>query len=92
MKVKSILFDSVFEKKFQKYKDKLTEKQKNILRDKLKIFKENIFDNSLKTHKLSWNLKDYYSFRIDYKNRLKFKNLWNWNVCFYDIWGHDKVY
>lgn len=92
MKVKNILFDSAFEKKFQKYKDRLTTKQKEILKEKLTIFKNDIFDESLKTHKLSWNLKDYYSFRISYKDRLKFKLQWNWEVFFYDIWDHDEVY
>jgi hypothetical protein len=53
MKVRSILFDSRFEKLFQKYKEKLTQKQKDSLKEKLTIFKENIFDESLKTHKLS---------------------------------------
>jgi hypothetical protein len=53
MKVKNILFDSAFEKKFQKYKDRLTTKQKEILKEKLTIFKNDIFDESLKTHKLS---------------------------------------
>lgn len=92
MKVISILFDSAFEKKFQKYKDKLTVKQKELLKEKILIFKDDIFDDRLKTHKLNWNLKDYYSFRISYKDRLKFKLLWNWNVFFYDVWDHDDIY
>lgn len=92
MKVNNILFDSSFEKKFKKYKERLTSKQKELLKQKLIIFKNDIFDNSLKTHKLSWNFHDYYSFRITYKDRLKFKLLWNWDVFFYDIWSHDEVY
>ena len=53
MKVKNILFDDVFEKNFEKYKSKLNQKQKDNLKIKLLIFKENIFDDRLKTHKLS---------------------------------------
>lgn len=75
MKVTNILFDNSFEKKFSKYKERLNEKEKENLKYKLSLFKENIFDEKLKTHKLSWRLKDYYSFRINYKDRLKFKLL-----------------
>jgi mRNA-degrading endonuclease RelE of RelBE toxin-antitoxin system len=53
MKIINILFDDQFEKQFQKYKEKLTPKQREKLKQKLEIFKEDIFDNSLKTHKLS---------------------------------------
>ncbi|MDP2396642.1 MAG: type II toxin-antitoxin system mRNA interferase toxin, RelE/StbE family [bacterium] len=77
MRVNNILFDAYFEKTFQKYKSKLTEKQKENLKNKLIIFKNDAFDESLKTHKLSGNLKDYYSFRITYKDRIKFKLLEN---------------
>lgn len=92
MKVKNILFDTRFEKSFQKYKEKLTQRQKDSLKERLSIFKENIFDESLKTHKLSWSLKDYYSFRISYKDRIKFKLLDDGDVFFFDIWNHDDVY
>ena len=47
MQVKQILFDSSFEKKFQKYKNKLTEKELNNLKVKFAIFKENIFNPQL---------------------------------------------
>ncbi len=53
MKVTKILFDAKFEKKFEKYKSKLTQKQKDNLKQKLSIFKENAFDSRLSTHKLS---------------------------------------
>ena len=92
MKVTKILFDAKFEKKFEKYKSKLTQKQKDNLKQKLSIFKENAFDSRLSTHKLSWKLQDYYSFSITYKDRLKFKLLEDATVYFYDIWSHDEVY
>ena len=44
MKVTKILFDKSFENKFEKYKNKLTQNQKNNLVEKLKLFKENIYD------------------------------------------------
>lgn len=92
MKVNNILFDDNFEKTFHKYKSKLTQKQRENLKNKLILFKNDIFDDSLKTHKLSWRLKDYYSFRITYKDRIKFKLVSNWDVYFYDIWNHDDIY
>lgn len=92
MRVINILFDAQFEKQFQKYREKLTQKQRKNLKQKLEIFKEDIFDNSLKTHKLSWNLKDYYSFRINYKDRIRFKIVKEWEVFFYHIWNHDDTY
>lgn len=92
MKVTKILFDTKFEKKFEKYKSKLTRKQKDALKARLGIFKENIFDSRLSTHKLSWNLQDYYSFSINYKDRLTFKLLANAEVFFVDIGSHDEVY
>ncbi len=75
MKVNNILFDNSFEKKFQKYKERITPKQRKDLSDKLEIFIQDIFSESLKNNKLSGWLKDYYSFRISYKDRLKFKLL-----------------
>jgi len=63
MKPKSIHFDSVFEKRWYKYLTGLTEKQKEQLRERLAIFKEDVFDKRLKTHRLKGNLKEYYSWQ-----------------------------
>ncbi|MBS9784224.1 hypothetical protein KGV55_02650 [Candidatus Gracilibacteria bacterium] len=71
---------------------KLTPKEKIILKEKLTLFKENIFESSLKTHKLSGGFKDYYSFRISYKDRIRFKVIEEGVVFFYDIGNHDTVY
>lgn len=53
MKVNNILFDNSFEKKFQKYKERITPKQRKDLSDKLEIFIQDIFSESLKNNKLS---------------------------------------
>lgn len=53
MKVEQIIFDIAFEKKFEKYKQKLTQKERDNLRNKLVIFRDNIFDERLNTHRLS---------------------------------------
>ena len=63
MKPKSIHFDKVFEKRWYKYLTGLTEKQKEQLRERLSIFKEDVFDKRLKTHRLKGNLKEITHFR-----------------------------
>lgn len=73
MKPRTITFDSVFEKHWQKYLKGLTEKQKDHLRERLAIFKEDVFDKRLKTHRLKGNLKEYYAFSVTYSDRIVFK-------------------
>lgn len=92
MKPGSIQFDSVFEKRWQKYLGGLTEKQKENLRKRLAIFKENIFDKRLKTHRLKGNLKNYYAFSINYSNRIVFKIIEEDSVYFIEIGSHDECY
>lgn len=50
------------------------------------------FDQSLKTHKLSGNLKDFWSFSIDYDERVLFYFTDDNNAVFIDIGSHDEVY
>ncbi len=52
MKVKNIVYDPPFEKRYKKYLKKLTPKGKEVLKERLNIFKNNIFDKRLGTHKL----------------------------------------
>jgi len=60
-------------KHWLKYLAGLTEKQKEHLRERLAIFKEDVFDKRLKTHRLKGNLKEYYAFSISYSDRIVFK-------------------
>ncbi len=92
MKPKYILYDAAFEKRFEKYKNRLTAAEKDKLRKKLRIFKENIFDSRLKTHKLKGNLGNYYSFSVSYSNRIVFKILKDAGVYFMEIGSHDICY
>jgi mRNA-degrading endonuclease YafQ of YafQ-DinJ toxin-antitoxin module len=92
MKPKSITFDRVFEKHWLKYLRGLTEKQKEHLRERLAIFKEDVFDKRLKTHRLKGNLKEYYAFSISYSYRIVFKILEDEAVYFIEIGGHDVCY
>ena len=92
MKPKSIHFDSVFEKHWHKYLTGLTAKQKEHLRKCLAIFKENVFDKRLKTHRLKGNLKEYYVFSISYSDRIVFKIIDDDSVYFIEIGSHDVCY
>ena len=92
MKPKSITFDRVFEKHWNKYLKGLTEKQKDQLRERLAFFKEDVFDKRLKTHRLKGNLKEYYAFSISYSDRIVFRILEDDAVYFIEIGGHDVCY
>ena len=87
--IKKIVFDASFEKDFEKYKNRLSDKKIGQLKEKLLIFKRDSFDARLKTHKLKGNLKDYRSFSISYSDRILFRFLDNETVFFIDIGNHD---
>lgn len=53
------------------------------------IFRLNPFNPILKTHKLTGNLKDFWSFSVDYKNRIIFEFISENTVCFHSIGSHD---
>jgi mRNA-degrading endonuclease YafQ of YafQ-DinJ toxin-antitoxin module len=59
---------------------------------KLDQFKANPFDPSLKTHKLSGKFKEYWSFSIEYDQRVLFYFNEDENAVFVDIGSHDEVY
>lgn len=92
MKPKTIIFDGIFEKRFHKYLQGLTKKQKASLKNRLTIFKENIFDKRLKTHHLKGNLKEFYAFSISYSHRIVFKIVEPDSVYFIEIGDHDDCY
>ncbi|AFZ23442.1 hypothetical protein Cylst_1136 [Cylindrospermum stagnale PCC 7417] len=59
---------------------------------KLEQFTADPFEKSLRTHKLSGKLKDFWSFSIDYDARVLFYFTDNVNAVFVDIGSHDEVY
>ena len=61
-------------------------------REKLEQFKDNPFDKSLKTHKLSGKLKDLWSFSLEYDRRVLFYFTDDGKVVFVDIGNHNQVY
>lgn len=60
--------------------------------EKIEIFKNNPYDSRLRTHKLTGELKELYSFSIDYDNRIIFSFYSNNKIIFEDIGNHDEVY
>ena len=92
MKPKYILYDAAFEKKFAKYKSKLTDSERQRLKQRLAIFKEDVFDKRLKTHKLKGELSAYHAISISHSDRLVFQVLSDGGVYFIEVGDHDICY
>jgi mRNA-degrading endonuclease YafQ of YafQ-DinJ toxin-antitoxin module len=60
--------------------------------ERLETFRNNPFDQSLRTHKLSGRLKDLWSFSIEYDLRIVFSFLEGERALFIDIGTHEEVY
>jgi mRNA-degrading endonuclease YafQ of YafQ-DinJ toxin-antitoxin module len=59
---------------------------------RLEQFTLDPFDPSLKTHKLSGKLKEFWSFSVDYDERILFYFTEDEKAVFVDIGSHDQVY
>jgi mRNA-degrading endonuclease YafQ of YafQ-DinJ toxin-antitoxin module len=59
---------------------------------KLEQFTVDPFDPSLKTHKLSGKLKEFWSFSVDYDERVLFYFAEGEKAVLVDIGSHDEVY
>jgi mRNA-degrading endonuclease YafQ of YafQ-DinJ toxin-antitoxin module len=92
MKPKYFLADKIFERIFSKYKNKLSDTDRRRLKRQFEIFKEDIFDKRLRTHKLKGTLSEYYAFSINYSDRIVFKILDDGGVFLVDLGSHDEVY
>lgn len=92
LKPKTVRFDTTFEKHWIKYLKRLNEKEKEQLRERIAVFKEDVFDRRLKTHRLKGNLKDYYAFSVSYSDRIVFRLLDNDEILFIEIGSHDVCY
>jgi mRNA-degrading endonuclease YafQ of YafQ-DinJ toxin-antitoxin module len=61
-------------------------------RDRVAIFQTNPFDPRLKTHRLSGQLQDLWSFSVAYDVRVVFSFIDPSRALFVDIGSHDEVY
>ncbi|MDX2271995.1 MAG: type II toxin-antitoxin system mRNA interferase toxin, RelE/StbE family [Cyanobacteriota bacterium] len=59
---------------------------------KLEQFTIDLFDPSLKTHKLSGNFREFWSFSVDCDERVLFYFTEDGKAVFVDIGSHDEVY
>lgn len=80
----TVYYTSHFEKRIKKYKH-----LKGKIEKKIANFRENPFNRSLKTHRLSGELKNYYSFSIEKNIRIMFSFESKNKVTFVDIGTHD---
>ena len=86
-----ISFSSSFKKSYKK-KIKNDRNLENKFWEKLNIFLNDPFERSLKTHKLSGQLKDLWSFSIEFDIRVIFHFIDKTKILFIEIGTHEEVY
>lgn len=75
-------------KKFEREYKKLPLKVKIKAESKENLFRKNPFSTNLKTHKLSGELEDLWSFSVDHRHRIIFEFIGD-VVYFHSIGTHD---
>jgi mRNA-degrading endonuclease YafQ of YafQ-DinJ toxin-antitoxin module len=86
-----VSFSSSFKRVFKKRIKGNTELETRFWQ-KLEQFTVDPFNPSLKTHKLSGKLRDFWSFSVDYDARVLFYFTEYEKAVFVDIGSHDEVY
>ena len=86
-----VSFSSSFNKSFKK-KIKNDRSLENKFWEKLNIFLNDPYERSLKTHKLSGQLQDLWSFSIEFDVRVIFFFVDKSKAVFIDIGTHEEVY
>ena len=79
----------IYSSKFAKEYKRLPIKIKKSAQRKENIFRKDPFDPSLKTHKLTGKLKEYYSFSIDYQYRIIFELAGKDIIWFHSVGTHE---
>ena len=87
MRIKRIETSAKFDRSFSKLSLDI---QKETIKRKI-IFKQNLYDSRLRTHKLKGQLQNYWSFSINHSHRIVFKFINKNEVMFYDI-GDHRIY
>ncbi len=78
-----------YSSKFAKEYKRLPKTVKIAAERKEAIFRKDLFDPQLKTHKLTGKLKEYYSFSIDYQYRIIFELIKKDIVWFHSVGTHE---
>jgi mRNA-degrading endonuclease YafQ of YafQ-DinJ toxin-antitoxin module len=86
-----VSFSSPFKRAFKKSIKGNTELEARFWQ-KLEQFTVDPFDPSLKTHKLSGKLREFWSFSVAYDERVLFYFTEDEKAVFVDIGSHDEVY
>jgi addiction module RelE/StbE family toxin len=86
-----ITYSPVFKRKYKKLFRNNPFRQV-AFQQKISFFLQDQFHPQLHTHKLSGNLKEFYSFSIEYDLRVIFYFVSEKEVVFDNIGSHDEVY
>lgn len=86
-----VAFSSSFKRAYKKRIKGQKEKEEAFFK-KIEIFIDEPYHPQLRTHKLSGQLKDLWSFSIDYNIRVIFYFFDEQHVIFENIGTHDEVY
>ncbi len=78
-----------YTKKFEREYKKLNKDIKLKIESRESIFRKNPFDSTLKTHKLSGELEGFWSFSVDFKNRIIFEFIKEEIIFFHSIGSHN---
>lgn len=78
-----------YTKKFEREYKKLNKDIKLKIESRENVFRKNPFSLTLKTHKLSGELEGFWSFSVDFKNRIVFEFIDNKTIFFHSIGDHD---
>jgi len=79
----------LYSPKFAKEYKKLSSKIKLLAESKESVFRKDPRHSSLKTHKLTGRLKEYWAFSIDYQYRIIFQFLKKDTIWFHSIGTHE---
>ena len=78
-----------YTKKFEREYKKLNREIKLKIESREIILRKNPFTSSLKTHKLSGELEDFWSFSIDFNYRIVFEFIDSDTIFFHSVGNHD---
>lgn len=79
----------VYTSKFVREYKKLTKEIQLLAEEKEKIFRKNLFNPILGSHKLHGRFEDFWSFSVDFKYRIIFEFGNNNTVYFHSIGDHS---
>lgn len=83
-----ILYSSKFAREYRKLPNEI----KDIAQQREGIFRNNPFNESLKTHKLKGKFKDFYSFSIGHKYRIIFEFSKDKQIAYFYFVGNHDIY